>query len=165
MAWWCRSPDCVDFYWGVVQNPSPRSSAHVIFIFRRYMVRHLQFLISLNYQPLSQMDYLSARCFYFASYSLGIPVTFAWRILGVIFPPFCWLPLPRCFFVLCLLRLLWEFLGTLAWHVPGLLRRAFLANSGRFIGGAYSHHFPPTCLLHRLGVMPSSGFYFWYHLR
>ena len=52
MAWWWRSPDCVDFYQGVFHHPVSRASARGIFIFRRCMVWHLRFLISLDYNLL-----------------------------------------------------------------------------------------------------------------
>ena len=106
MSWWWRSLDCVDFFlWGVVHHPVTRSSAHGLFIFRRCMVRHLQFLLSLASQTLSQVDYLRAGHVCCASDSLRIPGTLACLILGVICSPFCRLPLPRGFVVegfLCL---------------------------------------------------------------
>ena len=135
----------------------------VFFIFRRCMVRHLQFFLSLASQPLSQMDYLRAKRVCCASDSLGIPGTLTWRILSVPCLPFRQIPLPRCFVVGGFLCLRWAFTGTLAWRVPGLLRRAFLAHSRRCLDGPYPHHCPLTCKLCRLGVLPSSGFSFWCH--
>ena len=154
MAWWWRSPDCMDFYWGVLHHPAPQLSACIIFIFRRCMVQHFQFLILLASQTLTQMDFLRTRSVCCESDSLRIPDTLSWHILGV---P-C--PLPRCFVVGGLLRLCWAFLGTLAWRVPGLLWRVFLARFRRCLGGPYHNHCPPTCSPHCLGVLPFSGFSF-----
>ena len=148
------------FWGGVVHHPDPRVSARGLFIFRRCMVRHLLFLLLLDSQTLSQIS----RRVCFASNSLGMPGTLTRSIPGVPCPPFRHLPLPR-FFLGGLLHLCWAFLGTLSWHVTGLLPRAFLEHSGRCLGGPYFHHCPPTCLIHHLGVLPASGFYFWCHLR
>ena len=109
------------------------------------------------------MDYLRAKRVCCASDSLGIPGTLTWRILSVPCLPFRQIPLPRCFVVGGFLCLRWAFTGTLAWRVPGLLRRAFLAHSRRCLDGPYPHHYPLTCKLCRLGVLPSSGFSFWCH--
>ena len=74
MSWWWRSLDCVDFFlWGVVHHPVTQSSAHGLFIFRKCMVPHLHFLLSLASQTLSQVEYLRDRCFCCASVYLGIP--------------------------------------------------------------------------------------------
>ena len=128
------------------------------------MVRHLRFFIYLTSQPLSQMNYLRTRGICYTSGSSVIPDTLAWCILCIPFPPFHQLPLPRCFVVGGLLRLLWTFSSTLACRFPGLLWRAFLAHSGSCIGGPYPHHWPPTYSLHRLGVLNFSGLSFWCHL-
>ena len=61
------------------------------------MVRLLQFLLSLDSQPLSPMNYLRARCLCCASVSLRILVTLYWRVLGVPWPPFCQIQLPWIF--------------------------------------------------------------------
>ena len=148
------------FYQVVVHHPDTWASVHGIFIFRSCMVRHLRFLLLLDSQPLSQMEYTRDRHVCCASNYLGIPGTLAWRIIGVTCTPFHWIPLPRCFVVGGLLRLCWAFLGTFAWRVPGLLWRVFLARFRRCLGGPYHNHFPPTCSPHCLGVLPFSGFSF-----
>ena len=71
------------FNHGVFHHPVSRTSAGGIFIFRRCMVRHLRFLLSLASRPLSQIDYLRARHVYCASVSLGVPVTLALRVLSI----------------------------------------------------------------------------------
>ena len=113
---------------------------------------------------MSQLEYARGRHVYCASDSLGIPGTLARRVIGVTCPPFRQLHLTWGFVVEGFLFLLWAFSGTFAWRVPGLIWSAFLAHSGRCIGGLYPYQCPPICLLHRLGVLPFSGFYFWCHL-
>ena len=128
------------------------------------MVQHLRFLLFLASKTFYQMDYLRARHVYCASDYLGIPGNLSWNVLGVLYPPFRQLHLPRGFVVGGLLRIIWAFSSTLAWCVPGLIRRAFLAHSKRCIGGPYTHHCPSICLLHRIGVLRLSGFSFGYHI-
>ena len=53
--------------------------------------------LSLDYQPLFQVDYLRARHVCCPYNSLRIPGTLAWRILSVLCSPFHRLPLPRFF--------------------------------------------------------------------
>ena len=109
------------FNWGVFCHPVSRASARGLFIFIRCMVQHLQFLISLDSQPWSQIEYLSYRRVCCSSDSLRIPGMLAWRILSVLCPSFRRISLPQVFVVGGLLRLRRAFLGTLAWRVPGLL--------------------------------------------
>ena len=66
---------------GVFHHPVSRASACGLLILRRCMVRHLRFLLSLASRPLSQMNYLRARCVFCASIFLGIPVTLDLRVL------------------------------------------------------------------------------------
>ena len=57
---------------------------------------------------------------------MGIPVTLAQSILGVPWPTFR--QIHRLFFPLeDLLRLIWSFLGTIAWRVLGVLFCAFFS--------------------------------------
>ena len=90
---------------GVFHHPVSWSSDCGIFIFRRCIVRHPQFLFFLASQSLSQLEYLRARRVCCASDYLRTPGTLAWRILCVLCSPFLWLPLPQGFFIEWLLCL------------------------------------------------------------
>ena len=48
------------FYWILVHHPTPWSSVRGIFIFRRCMVQHLRFFISLDSHMLSLMNHLGS---------------------------------------------------------------------------------------------------------
>ena len=72
----------------VVHHPAPWAYVCGIFIFRRCMVWHLQFFLSLASQPLSRMEHLRFRRVYCASAYLGIPGVNSWNILGVTWYPY-----------------------------------------------------------------------------
>ena len=67
------------FYQDVIHHPAPWLSVHGIFISRRWLVGHLQFLISLYSRSLSLMEHLRYRRVYCASNSLGVPGALDWR--------------------------------------------------------------------------------------
>ena len=123
------------FYTDMVHHPAPRPSARSIFIFIRWMVRHLQFFRLLVSQKVSQVQYLRAMHECFASNSFRIPGMLAFRILSFPCPPLRWLPLPQGFVICDLLYLWWRswarFLDTSmsffgfccrapTWHVSGV---------------------------------------------
>ena len=147
-------------------GPSPCSLSICLWYFHFYKAHGPTPAIfaQLDSHPLYQMDYLRDRRACCASDSLGILGMLDCCILGVPCPPFRQLHMPRSFVVGGLLCLHWAFSGTLAWGVPGLLLCALLVHSGSFLGGPYPHPPPQICLLHQLGVLPLSGFYFWCHL-
>ena len=124
------------FYWGMVHNPATWSYAHGPFIFRRWMVWHPRFLLSLDSQTLSFMVHLRFRCICFASTFLGISCMLAWRVLGGIWYPLCqlhqicftWVSAPYYLGVLghdclaCPWSSLERFISTF-WALPGALVR------------------------------------------
>ena len=87
-------------------------------------------MISLASQPLSLVDLLRFRRIYCTSTSLVIQGVLTWITLGVTWYLFCQTH-KICIFLENLLRLLWEFSGSMYWRVLGVLWRDFLAHSGR----------------------------------
>ena len=79
----------IGFYWGMVHHPDPWAYACGIYIFRRCMVWHLWFLLSLASRPLSLMEHLRFSHVCCACTSLRIPVALAWCFIGVLWYTFC----------------------------------------------------------------------------
>ena len=88
MAWWCSSQYCVVFIrvWYITRLLD--NLFMMYFIFRKYMVQNLWFLLSLDYQPFSITDHFRFRIFCCAFNSLVITGTLSWWIFDVPWPPF-----------------------------------------------------------------------------